>query len=187
METFKSYVFKEPIAACFHGGRDDPIPSPFNPLTDGSTHPIIHVLTSWSKKQKVATDVVKFSAAKRRLSFTSAGVVERDKRKLTVGDGVLEVSLETMEASLEGQSYLDVPATQMVHEQLWADKYAPKSFTELLSDEQTNREVLLWTFLRVKDFYDTWAFLDARVKDAFDLKKTIQEKAIATLSLSPRF
>ncbi|XLU94677.1 hypothetical protein S245_009029, partial [Arachis hypogaea] len=220
-------------AACFHGGRDDPIPSPFNPLTDGSTHPIIHVLTSWSKKQKVATDVVKFSAAKRRLSFTSAGVVERDKRKLTVGDGVLEVSLElvaseryekrimirekknkkkynrlnyedspagvfgerlkletnslrfghkftssdieTMEASLEGQSYLDVPATQMVHEQLWADKYAPKSFTELLSDEQTNREVLLWTFLRVKDFYDTWAFLDARVKDAFDLKKTIQE------------
>ncbi|QHN81916.1 Chromosome transmission fidelity protein like [Arachis hypogaea] len=47
---------------------------------------------------------------------------------------------ETMEASLEGQSYLDVPATQMVHEQLWVDKYAPKSFTELLSDEQTNRE-----------------------------------------------
>ena len=25
------------------------------------------------------------------------------------------------------------------------------------------------------DFRDTWAFLDARVKDAFDLKKTIQE------------
>ncbi|MED6218397.1 hypothetical protein PIB30_026360 [Stylosanthes scabra] len=49
-----------------------------------------------------------------------------------------------MEASLECQSVLDVPATQMVHEQLWVDKYAPKSFTELLSDEQTNREVLLW-------------------------------------------
>ncbi|XLR35132.1 hypothetical protein HN51_044443, partial [Arachis hypogaea] len=32
-------------AACFHGGRDDPIPSPFHPLTDGSTQPIIHVLT----------------------------------------------------------------------------------------------------------------------------------------------
>ncbi|XLR04340.1 hypothetical protein S83_070538, partial [Arachis hypogaea] len=47
-------------AACFHGGRDDSIPSPFNPLTDGSTQPIIHVLT----------------------------------RRLTVGDGVLEVSLE---------------------------------------------------------------------------------------------
>ncbi|XP_072053143.1 uncharacterized protein [Arachis hypogaea] len=25
------------------------------------------------------------------------------------------------------------------------------------------------------DFHDTWAFLDARVEDAFDLKKTIQE------------
>lgn len=27
------------------------------------------------------------------------------------------------------------------HEQLWVDKYAPKSFTDLLSDEQTNRQV----------------------------------------------
>ncbi|KAH6786798.1 P-loop containing nucleoside triphosphate hydrolases superfamily protein [Perilla frutescens var. hirtella] len=29
-------------------------------------------------------------------------------------------------------------------EQLWVEKYAPCSFTELLSDEKTNREVLLW-------------------------------------------
>ncbi|RVW12365.1 hypothetical protein CK203_108092 [Vitis vinifera] len=29
---------------------------------------------------------------------------------------------------------------QVVNEQLWVDKYAPSSFTELLSDEQTNRE-----------------------------------------------
>ncbi|KAL5702496.1 hypothetical protein ACHQM5_027709 [Ranunculus cassubicifolius] len=29
-------------------------------------------------------------------------------------------------------------------EKLWVEKYAPRSFTELLSDEQTNREVLLW-------------------------------------------
>ncbi|MQL77015.1 hypothetical protein Taro_009412 [Colocasia esculenta] len=35
-------------------------------------------------------------------------------------------------------------ATNPVCEQLWVEKYAPKSFTELLSDEQTNREVLLW-------------------------------------------
>ncbi|KAH7672890.1 chromosome transmission fidelity protein 18 [Dioscorea alata] len=34
--------------------------------------------------------------------------------------------------------------THTVSEQLWVDKYAPNSFTELLSDEQTNREVLLW-------------------------------------------
>ncbi|KAJ7979669.1 chromosome transmission fidelity protein 18-like [Quillaja saponaria] len=36
------------------------------------------------------------------------------------------------------------PETPIVHEKLWVDKYAPNSFTELLSDEQTNREVLLW-------------------------------------------
>lgn len=30
------------------------------------------------------------------------------------------------------------------HEDLWVDKYAPHSFTELLSDEQTNREVLIY-------------------------------------------
>ncbi|KAF3792213.1 Chromosome transmission fidelity protein [Nymphaea thermarum] len=30
------------------------------------------------------------------------------------------------------------------NEQLWVDKYAPRSFTELLSDEKTNREVLYW-------------------------------------------
>ena len=54
---------------------------------------------------------------------------------------LIVVMLKTLEASLEGQSVLDVPAAQMVHEQLWVDKYAPKSFTELLSDEQTNREV----------------------------------------------
>jgi len=49
--------------------------------------------------------------------------------------------LKALEASSEGQSVSDVPEAQMVNEQLWVDKYAPKSFTELLSDEQTNREV----------------------------------------------
>ncbi|KAK7290458.1 hypothetical protein RIF29_04899 [Crotalaria pallida] len=55
-----------------------------------------------------------------------------------------EAFTKTLEASSECQSVLDVPEIQVVHEQLWVDKYAPKSFTELLSDEQTNREVLLW-------------------------------------------
>ncbi|KAK8468143.1 hypothetical protein PHAVU_007G235800 [Phaseolus vulgaris] len=57
---------------------------------------------------------------------------------------LLRFGLKALEASSEGQSVLDVPEAQMVSEQLWVDKYAPKSFTELLSDEQTNREVLLW-------------------------------------------
>ncbi|RDX92278.1 Chromosome transmission fidelity protein 18-like protein, partial [Mucuna pruriens] len=55
-----------------------------------------------------------------------------------------EALAKALEASSEGQSVPDVPEAQMVHERLWVDKYAPKSFTELLSDEQTNREVLLW-------------------------------------------
>ncbi|XLS58266.1 hypothetical protein HN51_008021 [Arachis hypogaea] len=164
METFKSYVFKKPIgvvglitpcfmvihiggetdlrfiysaAACFHSGRDDPIPSPFNPLTDGSTQPIIHVLTRY--------DILTLLALGVHYRNTLGGFFLASYENSPAG-----VFDETMEASLEGQSYLDVPATQMVHEQLWVDKYAPKSFTDLLSDEQTNREVLLWNFLRVK-------------------------------------
>lgn len=31
------------------------------------------------------------------------------------------------------------------------------------------------------EFRDTWAFLDARVKDAFDIKKTIQEVVLNLL------
>ncbi|KAL8122027.1 uncharacterized protein LOC141659384 [Apium graveolens] len=40
----------------------------------------------------------------------------------------------------------DVTLTKVpvVNERLWVDKYSPNSFIELLSDEQTNREVLLW-------------------------------------------
>ena len=36
-----------------------------------------------------------------------------------------------------GEGSPSVPAG----EKLWVDKYGPKSFTELLSDEHTNREV----------------------------------------------
>ncbi|KAF8015991.1 hypothetical protein BT93_H1517 [Corymbia citriodora subsp. variegata] len=37
-----------------------------------------------------------------------------------------------------------LPGTPIILEKLWVDKYAPNSFSELLSDEQINREVLLW-------------------------------------------
>ncbi|GAB4851908.1 hypothetical protein Ancab_031307 [Ancistrocladus abbreviatus] len=36
------------------------------------------------------------------------------------------------------------PEASIANKELWVNKYSPKSFTELLSDEQTNREVLLW-------------------------------------------
>ena len=49
--------------------------------------------------------------------------------------------LQALQASSEGQIDLVLSETPVVHEQLWVDKYAPNSFTELLSDEHTNREV----------------------------------------------
>lgn len=55
-----------------------------------------------------------------------------------------EAFTKALQASSEGQNDILLPETPVVHEQLWVDKYAPSSFTELLSDEQTNREVLLW-------------------------------------------
>ncbi|KAL7081345.1 hypothetical protein ACP275_14G034300 [Erythranthe tilingii] len=52
---------------------------------------------------------------------------------------------KALQASAEGVPTEVVPEKAPVtNEQLWVDKYAPSSFTELLSDEQTNREVLLW-------------------------------------------
>ncbi|KAL4312022.1 hypothetical protein GQ457_01G023010 [Hibiscus cannabinus] len=55
-----------------------------------------------------------------------------------------EAFAKALEASSECQNDIILPETTVVHKQLWVDKYAPSSFTELLSDEQTNREVLLW-------------------------------------------
>ncbi|KAF9688920.1 hypothetical protein SADUNF_Sadunf01G0038200 [Salix dunnii] len=55
-----------------------------------------------------------------------------------------ETFTKALQASSEDQSDEILPETQVMHEKLWVDKYAPNSFTELLSDEQTNREVLLW-------------------------------------------
>ncbi|KAK7407476.1 hypothetical protein VNO78_09427 [Psophocarpus tetragonolobus] len=55
-----------------------------------------------------------------------------------------ETFAKALEASSEGQSVIEVPEAQMVHDRLFVDKYASKSFTELLRDDQTNREVLLW-------------------------------------------
>ncbi|XP_059632203.1 uncharacterized protein LOC132274873 [Cornus florida] len=52
--------------------------------------------------------------------------------------------MKTLQASVEGQSDVILPEAPVGNEKLWVDKYAPNSFMELLSDEQTNREVLLW-------------------------------------------
>ncbi|CAD5311748.1 unnamed protein product [Arabidopsis thaliana] len=51
---------------------------------------------------------------------------------------------KVLQASSEDQNETISAETSVMHEKLWVDKYSPSSFTELLSDEQTNREVLLW-------------------------------------------
>ncbi|KAJ4813859.1 Chromosome transmission fidelity protein 18-like protein [Rhynchospora pubera] len=43
-----------------------------------------------------------------------------------------------------GTDHPPPPPEALQTEQLWVDKYAPTSFTDLLSHEHTNREVLLW-------------------------------------------
>ncbi|XP_073276642.1 uncharacterized protein [Primulina huaijiensis] len=49
-----------------------------------------------------------------------------------------------LRASVEVSTEVISSKAPVATEKLWVDKYAPNSFTELLSAEQTNREVLLW-------------------------------------------
>ncbi|GAQ84926.1 DNA replication checkpoint protein CHL12/CTF18 [Klebsormidium nitens] len=52
---------------------------------------------------------------------------------------------EVLAQKLQAASETDVEMSDGPQEEmLWVDKYAPRAFTELLSDEQTNREVLRW-------------------------------------------
>ncbi|KAH9650053.1 AAA domain-containing protein [Citrus sinensis] len=92
------------------------------------------------------------------VKISSSGVEERVKKldvrahSNSLTSEPIDVLLQKVEqeafnkalnSSSEGQSDRSLPEKPVVHEQLWVDKYAPNSFTELLSDEQTNREVLL--------------------------------------------
>ncbi|KAL8260028.1 hypothetical protein R6Q59_027981 [Mikania micrantha] len=51
---------------------------------------------------------------------------------------------KALEASVASQIDEDLPERPTMSERLWVDKYSPNSFVELLSDEHTNREVLMW-------------------------------------------
>ncbi|XP_024047055.1 chromosome transmission fidelity protein 18 homolog isoform X2 [Citrus clementina] len=92
------------------------------------------------------------------VKISSSGVEERVKKldvrahSNSLTSEPIDVLLQKVEqeafnkalnSSSEGQRDRSLPEKPVVHEQLWVDKYAPNSFTELLSDEQTNREVLL--------------------------------------------
>ncbi|KAI3743117.1 hypothetical protein L1987_60820 [Smallanthus sonchifolius] len=52
--------------------------------------------------------------------------------------------LLALKASVSSQIDENPLETPVVTERLWVDKYSPNSFVELLSDEHTNREVLMW-------------------------------------------
>lgn len=49
--------------------------------------------------------------------------------------------LKALQESFESPNQTKHSTMPLMTEQLWVDKYAPNSFTDLLSDEQTNREV----------------------------------------------
>lgn len=53
--------------------------------------------------------------------------------------------LKALQASSESKTDVIHTETQRVHEKLWVEKYAPCSFSELLSDELTNREVHIFS------------------------------------------
>ncbi|KAF5199465.1 Chromosome transmission fidelity protein 18-like protein [Thalictrum thalictroides] len=55
-----------------------------------------------------------------------------------------EAFAKALQASSESPESMIHHEAPVVSEKLWVEKYAPNSFTELLSDEQINREVLLW-------------------------------------------
>lgn len=55
----------------------------------------------------------------------------------------MSLFVKALQGSVEGDMIEVVPSIAPVTtEQLWVEKYAPSSFTELLSDEKTNREVV---------------------------------------------
>jgi hypothetical protein len=51
------------------------------------------------------------------------------------------MTVKALQESTESLDHEACSVTPLVTEQLWVEKYAPNSFTELLSDEHTNREV----------------------------------------------
>lgn len=53
------------------------------------------------------------------------------------------VVLKALQESFGCESDVILPKVPVMTEKLWVDKYAPNSFMELLSDEQTNREVTI--------------------------------------------
>ncbi|XP_073148713.1 uncharacterized protein [Henckelia pumila] len=94
-----------------------------------------------------------------KLCRTEMGMEEKSKKLRLRGerDGLLQEPVRVLMQKVEQDEFTNAlrasveVSTEAISskapvatEKLWVDKYAPNSFTELLSAEQTNREVLLW-------------------------------------------
>ncbi|CAH8282997.1 unnamed protein product [Eruca vesicaria subsp. sativa] len=77
------------------------------------------------------------------LKAKSNGLI-KDPISVLLQQSEKEAFTKALQISSEDQNETITTETSVMHERLWVDKYSPSSFTELLSDEQTNREVLLW-------------------------------------------
>ncbi|XP_068662997.1 uncharacterized protein [Aristolochia californica] len=92
---------------------------------------------------KVSRWEANYESKRSRVEIPSNGLLSESVRTL-IERAEQEAFTKALHDTAEPSSNMAPPATPTIGEQLWVDKYAPNSFTELLSDEQTNREVLLW-------------------------------------------
>lgn len=92
--------------------------------------------------EKLFSEVIE--GTRRRTSFSNHDGLLSESFHLLTMQAEQEAIAKALLESTETQNVEGFPLTPIVTEQLWVEKYAPHSFTELLSDEHTNREVLLW-------------------------------------------
>ncbi|KAL9240121.1 hypothetical protein vseg_014378 [Gypsophila vaccaria] len=94
-------------------------------------------------EKRVLKGVDDVSVGRVKSSFQSSGLISESVGAL-LQKAEQDALLKALRDSSEVQDIIAPQESSVVTEQLWVNKYAPRSFTELLSDEQTNREVLLW-------------------------------------------
>ncbi|KAH9620440.1 hypothetical protein KSS87_004132 [Heliosperma pusillum] len=97
----------------------------------------------YAKLDKGILQDVDRSVNKFKSSAHSSGLIS-EPVSLLLQKAEQDALMKALRASSEVESILVPQGSSVVTEELWVNKYAPRSFTELLSDEQTNREVLFW-------------------------------------------
>lgn len=80
-----------------------------------------------------------FQPYRKNLLTASYSDLEKQVDELNIQAQLLKTRIQTQRVSVGSSS---ASAAKPTTEELWVDKYAPKSFTQLLSMEKTNREVI---------------------------------------------